>query len=212
MRRFGRTPQHSVASHNTFLSMDVPRRTRPSYAYGMDYVFESAGRLTPSGYEVEIRIPFRSLRYQSAATQDWGINIIRRVQHSGYENTWSPVLQADPSFLAKSGQLAGLTNLQRGLVLDLNPELTSSVLGAPQTPRWNYDTQQPQLGGNVRWGITNNLFLNGTANPDFSQVEADVAQAQVDPRRSLFFPEKRPFFFDNSQTPTSLSSPVWMIV
>ena len=161
-----------------------------------DYVYESAGRLTSHGYVVEIRIPFKSLRYQSAATQNWGINIIRRVQHSGYENTWSPVFQADPSFLAKSGQLAGLTNLQRGLVLDLNPELTSSVLGSPATPAWNYDTQRPELGGNVRWGITNNLFLNGTVNPDFSQVEADVAQVQFDPRRSLFFPEKRPFFLD----------------
>ncbi|MCH8960868.1 MAG: hypothetical protein IH820_05960, partial [Bacteroidetes bacterium] len=54
----------------------------------------------------------------------------------------------------------------------------------------------PEVGGNVRWGITNNLTLNGTANPDFSQVEADVAQVQFDPRQALFFPEKRAFFLD----------------
>src|SRR5206468_10887140 len=57
----------------------------------------------------------------------------------------------------------------------------------------------PEFGGNVRWGITNNLTLNGTANPDFSQVEADVQQVIADPRSALFFPEKRPFFLEGNE-------------
>ena len=161
-----------------------------------DFVYKSKGRLTAYGYEVEVQIPFKSLRYQSTAVQDWGFNVIRRVQHSGYENTWTEVLQANASFLAQSGALVGLTDLRRGLVLDLTPEVTSSVAGAPGEPNWEYGTVDPEVGGNVRWGITNNLTLNGTVNPDFSQVEADVAQIQFDPRQSLFFPEKRPFFLD----------------
>ncbi len=176
----------------------MARRSRSEYTidYSPDFVYESKGRLTPDGYEVELRIPFKSLRFQAADSQDWGINIIRRVQHSGYEDTWNPVLQANASFLAQSGTLTGLTQLSRGIVLDVNPELTSSVTGAPSPAGWSYDTQQPEVGGNVRWGITNNLFLNGTVNPDFSQVEADVAQLQFDPRSAVFFPEKRPFFLD----------------
>jgi len=161
-----------------------------------DYVYQSKGRLTPFGYEVEVFVPFKSLRYQSADVQDWGINIIRRVQHSGYTHTWTPALQANASFLSQSGKLTGLHHLNRGLVLDLSPETTSSVNGIPDGSGWNYRRTDPQLGGNLRWGITNNLILNATANPDFSQIDADVAQFQFDPRQALFFPEKRPFFLD----------------
>ena len=185
------------------------RRSRGGYTidYSPDFVYQSKGRLTADGYEVELRIPFRSLRFQAADSQDWGINVIRRIQHSGYEDTWHPVLQANPSFLAQSGTLTGLTQLSRGLVLDINPELTSNVTGTPTPAGWSYDTQRPEVGGNVRWGITNNLFLNGTVNPDFSQVEADVVQIQFDPRTAVFFPEKRPFFLDGIEqfnTPNQL--------
>src|SRR5712692_6942090 len=64
-----------------------------------DFVYQSKGRLTPAGYEVEIRIPFKSLRYQADSVQSWGINVDRKVQHSGYEDTWTPVRQANASFL-----------------------------------------------------------------------------------------------------------------
>jgi hypothetical protein len=161
-----------------------------------DFVFESRGRLTADGYDVEIRIPFKTLRFQPRDPQDWGVNVIRRVQASGYTHTWTRVLQTNASFLAQGGTLTGLTDLRRGLVLDLNPEMTSSLTGAEGASGWEYGGGRPQVGGNVRWGITNNLTLNGTANPDFSQVEADVAQIQYDPREALYFAEKRPFFLD----------------
>ncbi len=173
-----------------------------------DFVFQSKGRLTPYGYEVEVRIPFKSLRYQAANEQAWGINIVRRVQHSGYEDSWVPARRDNASFLSQSGHLVGLTGLRRGLVLDLQPELTARVDGAPGTNGdWNYDRQDPEIGGNVRWGITNNLTLNGTANPDFAQIESDAGQVTFDPRQALFFSEKRPFFLDGSEqfnTPNSL--------
>jgi len=164
-----------------------------------DYVFESGGRITAFGYEVEIFVPFKSLRYQSKRVQNWGFNVVRNVQHSGYSHSWAPVLRSNASFLAQSGKLTGLTNLKRGLVLDLNPEITNVVEGASVGNKWEYETPTfdvDDLGGNLRWGITNNLTVNATVNPDFSQVEADVAQNQFDPRRALFFPEKRPFFID----------------
>ncbi len=160
-----------------------------------DYVYESHGRLTDYGYEVELRIPFKSLRYQSTDPQVWGFQAVRETQHTGYEDTWAPAVRASASFLIQSGRLVGLTGLHRGLVMDATPEFTTKVSGTPGVPDYLY-TGKPDLGGTLRWGVTQNLSLNATANPDFSQVEADVGQVTANARFPLFFPEKRPFFLE----------------
>ena len=172
-----------------------------------DYVFQSKGRLTAEGYEVEIRIPFKSLRFQSGSDQTWGLNVVRVVQYSNREDSWTPAQRGRASFLAQSGSLRGLTDLHRGVVLDVTPELTDRLDGTPGASRWVYATGRPQAGATVRWGITNNLTFNGTFRPDFSQVEADAGQVNFDPRRQLFIPERRPFFIDGIeqfQTPNGL--------
>jgi hypothetical protein len=182
-------------------------RAREGADLSPDFVFASKGRLVPGGYEVEFRIPFKSLRYQAGASQTWQLHVLRQIQHSGFEDSWVPAERASASFLAQSGRLAGLTGLERGLALDITPEITSRLDGAPGGAGWDYDRVGPELGGNVRLGLTNDLTLNGTANPDFSQVEADVTQIQFDPRDALFFSEKRPFFLDGLelfQTPNNL--------
>ena len=173
-----------------------------------DFQFESRGRVTAWGYEVEVRIPFKSIRYQAADPQTWALQVLRKVQHSGYDDTWTPAVRANASFLAQSGTLEGLTDLRRGLVLDLNPFATGRALGAPDatTGAWTYDAT-PEIGLNATWGITTNLTLDATVNPDFSQVEADVGQVTVNERFAVFFPEKRPFFLegiDQFATPNSL--------
>ena len=100
-----------------------------------------------------------------------------------------------------------LTDLRRGLVLDLNPVATAKLDGQETTNGWSYDASRPEFGMNLRWGITPNLTMNGTINPDFSQVESDAGQFSFDPRQALFFPEKRPFFLDSIEqfsTPNNL--------
>jgi hypothetical protein len=172
-----------------------------------DFVFESKGRLTPTGYEVEIRIPFKTLRFPSGDRQAWGIHITRLQQWNGHEDSWVPAKRAAASFLAQGGTLNGLTGLKRGLVLDLTPEVTETVNGTSAANAWRYDPSRPSLGANVRWGVTSTLTMNGTVNPDFSQTEADVPQIQYDPRTALFFPEKRTFFLDGLEqfaTPNQL--------
>jgi hypothetical protein len=173
-----------------------------------DFVYQSKGRVTDFGYQVEIRVPFKTLRFQGDRVQDWGFNVIRKVQHSGHEQTWTQARQGTNSFLSQSGTLVGLTDLHRGLVLDLTPVVTSKSTGTRVSPTsYSYDTPLPQIGGNVRWGITPNLALTGTIKPDFSQVEADVAQIQALPRNALFFAEKRPFFLEGIeqfQTPIQI--------
>jgi hypothetical protein len=161
-----------------------------------DFVFTSKGRLTEYGYEVELRIPFKSLKFQAADTQSWDINVVRQVQHSGFEDSWAPAKRANASFLAQAGAIDGLGGIDRGLVLDLNPVLTRKAAGGPGPTGWAYAHPVPQAGGNVRWGMTSNLTLNGTVHPDFAEVESDAGQFLIDPRQSLIFPEKRPFFLD----------------
>jgi hypothetical protein len=167
-----------------------------------DFVFESRGRVTDDGYMVEIRIPFKSLRYQHAERQRWGIHVMRHVQHSGSVQSWAPAENSRPSLLAQAGRMVGLTGLRRGLVLDLNPVVTSQATGgvrSPTEPSWRYRAADPEYGGNLRWGATPNLSVSGTINPDFSQVEADVGQVVYDPRAAIAFPEKRPFFLESNE-------------
>src|SRR5438132_1110453 len=170
--------------------------SRDTVDLSADFVYQSQGRVTATGYEVEIRIPFESIRYQPQGTQQWGINVVRQVQHSGHRETWTAARLAAASFLAQSGTLTGLAELDRGLVLDVNPEVTAKTDGTPGGTGWTYSPVNAGLGGNLRWGVTNNLTLTATARPDFSQVESDAGQLVFDPRLALFFPEKRPFFLE----------------
>ncbi len=168
-----------------------------------DFHWDSRGRLTADGYEVEIRIPFSALRYPTKSVQDWGIQIQRNVQHRGAQDTWTPAVRASASFIGQQGTLVGLTGMHHGQVVQLNPELTNTVKGAPSSAGggsggaggWSYRSD-PELGGNVRWGVGSNWVLNGTVKPDFSQVEADATQIAADERFALFYAERRPFFVE----------------
>ncbi len=166
-----------------------------------DYIWESKGHVTSWGYEVEVRIPFSSLRYPSTKVQNWGIQIERNVQHNGYKETWTEAHKASASFIDQEGLLVGMTGMHHGQVLGLNPELTNTTTGspccAPANTGWHYASTQ-NLGGNVQWALGSNFVLNGTVKPDFSQVEADATQIAPDERFALYYPEKRPFFVEGS--------------
>jgi hypothetical protein len=164
-----------------------------------DFVFASRGRLTDYGYEVEVRIPFKSLKYQDADVQRWDLNVVRDVQHSGHEDSWAPALRANSSFLGQAGTLDGLRGLDRGIALEATPVVTQKVVGAPGDAGWAYQRNDPQVGASARWGLTNNLMLSGTVHPDFAEVESDAGKFVQDPRIALFFPEKRPFFLDGAE-------------
>ena len=172
-----------------------------------DYVFESKGRLVPGGYEVEVRIPFKSLRYQDARVQSWGLHILRRIQHTGYQDTWAPAVRANANFLAQSGTLEGLRDMHRGLVLEVTPTMTARVDGSQRVTAGRKYESRSEFGGDAKWGVRQNLSLNATINPDFSQVEADIGQVLLNERFALFYPEKRPFFLDGLElfdTPNQL--------
>jgi hypothetical protein len=95
-----------------------------------DYVFQSKGHLTEWGYEIEVRIPFRSLQFGEAKQQRWALNVIRKVQSRGEEHSWTPPRRAAASYIGQFGHLENLQSLDRGRVLDVTPIVTARLAGA----------------------------------------------------------------------------------
>jgi hypothetical protein len=173
-----------------------------------DYLFESKGQVTKEGYVVEVRIPFKSLRFPGSGPQRWGINIVRDVASTGYRDTWTDVRRASASFLAQSGRMEGIENVVRGVVTEVQPFVTATMTGArdAEGARFERDDLELDAGANLRLGFPE-FSLDATVNPDFSQVESDVGLVTVNERFALFIPEKRPFFLEGIElfsTPNQL--------
>jgi hypothetical protein len=152
-------------------------------------------RRTAEGWTAEFRIPFKTLRFEAGEGRSWGINFARRVRKKNEVSYWSPVSRAYSIFRASAaGDLAGLPALRRGRNLRIKPFLVGGTLRG--VGERNYDGD---LSGGVDFkaGITPSLTLDATINPDFAQAEADEQQVNLT-QFSLFFPEKREFFLENS--------------
>ena len=175
-----------------------------------DAIWRSAGKITADGYVVEAAIPFKSLRFpRTEAEQTWGFFAARLWPRSTNVETRSMALnRGDACELCQANLLHGFRGISPGRNLEFAPTLSSSRTDRrdrfPAGPLGHGDLQG-ELGLDSRWGITPNVTLNATLNPDFSQVEADVAQFDLNNRFALLFPEKRPFFLEGADfftTPT----------
>jgi len=166
-----------------------------------DFLWESAGLLTEWGYAIEVRIPLKSLRFPALPEQSWGLQVLRRIARNGYEESWAPISSNVASRLTQAGKLTGLHGLDPGLFLEANPVLTGKRIGGFDDDLQAMLREDPEadFGMNLTYGLTSNLTLDGTYNPDFSQVEADAGQISVNERFALFFPEKRPFFLEGTE-------------
>lgn len=169
-----------------------------------DAIWRSAGRITDAGYSVEAALPFKSLRFPRAATvQTWGFYAWRvRLRSEEVETRSTPIDRGDSCLLCQAGLLTGFHDISPSRNLQLTPTLTGSRSDARvDFPAGSLDAGAVQLepGLDARWGPTPDLSLAATVNPDFSQVEADVAQLDVNNRFTLFYPEKRPFFLEASE-------------
>ena len=174
--------------------------SRPPIDDNPDFIWDSGGRLTDQGYEVEMRIPFKSMRFADVPVQTWGIQVTRRIQRNGYQQSWAPSFANQPNKLLEAGRLLELRDLDPGLFLEINPVVTGSLNGAlDDNDVFLRGDPNGEFGVNMTYGITSNLTLDGTVNPDFSQVEADAGQIAVNERFALFFPEKRPFFLEGTE-------------
>jgi hypothetical protein len=169
--------------------------------FSWDGVWESAGRLTADGYVVEAAIPLQQLRLPSGgAVQTWGFLAIREWPRDVAHRLRSTTTDQNRNCLiCQFHDLTGIRAASSGRNLELQPTLTGS------TARFREDAgpfgsadNSIEPGLSARWGITPGTSLQATLNPDFSQVEADAAQLDVNTQFALFFPEKRPFFVEGA--------------
>ncbi len=168
-----------------------------------DAIWDSAGRLTDYGFEVEAAIPFSSLRFpRSTEDQTWGFNVRRYRTRSSYRRiALVPYDRNDRCRTCQHAKLRGFADVDPGRNLEITPTVTGvQTATRPDFPNGKLERGDADLdpGLTVNWGITPNLALAGTVNPDFSQVEADVAQLDINREFALFFPERRPFFLEGS--------------
>ncbi len=167
-----------------------------------DAIWSSAGRITAVGFEVEMAIPYSSLRFPAASgPQTWGFDGIRFYPRDQDYSFRSQRRDRNRScYVCQFSKMTGFDGASPGRNLEITPTLTGGrsdtrELGASDFDEGDVDSD---LGLTVRWGMTPNLTLSATLNPDFSQVEADSAQLDVNNQFALFFPEKRPFFLEGS--------------
>ena len=168
-----------------------------------DIVFSSAGRITEDGYQVEFAVPFASLRFPEKNVQDWKVTFWRvRPRESKEEYSWAAISKNDPNFLGQFGTIIGIENVKPGKQFEILPSFVSSQSGTRDISDANSSFQNSDIVGDasvgVRYGISSNTSIEGTINPDFSQVESDAGQIDVNNQFALFFPEKRPFFQEGS--------------
>ena len=163
-----------------------------------DAIWDSAGRITERGYEVEIAVPFKQLRVpRTAAAQTWGFLAYRDYPRSVVHELKSTRHDRDLDCrVCQFGEIQGLVGLETGYNLEVVPTVTADRTDERPALAGPIDEgdEDVEAGLTARWSVSPNVALHLTVNPDFSQVEADAAQLDVNERFALFFPEKRPFF------------------
>ena len=175
-----------------------------SFDQSWDGIWESAGRITDSGYVIEAAIPFRTLRFPNTSdVQTWRFWINRmRPRSEQVVMRTNTRLRDETCQLCQAHLLRGFAGMNPGVNVELVPTLTgrrsdSRAASFPDGPLASGATEiDPGL--DARWSVTSNLTLNATVNPDFSQVEADAPQLDANNRFALRFAEKRPFFLEGA--------------
>lgn len=187
-----------------------------------DLYWDSAGKITADGWVLEMRVPFSSLRYPKGDPQTWAIMLYRNYPRDfRYQIFTSKLPRGSSCFVCHCAPLTGLEHLPSGGHIVVAPYAT---LKEEATPRGDLGTplrNRPVRGDggvDAKWIPNENTAIDATLNPDFSQVESDVAQVGVNQRFALLYPEKRPFFLEGIElfsTPIpavytrSITSPRW---
>ncbi|HAS45260.1 MAG TPA: hydrolase [Microscillaceae bacterium] len=155
--------------------------------------------INQEGWTAEMKIPLSQLRFGAAKNQVWGLQVVRKFFRNNETSVWQRIPLDASGWVSEFGQLQGLTNVKPQKQLELQPFLVSSLKTFEKTPlnpfkNNNQTTFNAGLDGKI--GVTNDLTIDFTINPDFGQVEADPAAIALDGFQ-LFFREQRPFFVEN---------------
>ncbi len=174
-----------------------------------DFYWDSVAKITKEGWVLEMRVPFSSLRYPSGDKQTWGILLYRNYPREfRYQMFSSKLPRGGNCFICRSNHLTGLDNLPPAGHLVVAPYGTAKEDAVPRGDLGSSLVNKPvRFNGGVdaKWTPNQNNAIDATLNPDFSQVESDVAQIVTNQRFALLYPEKRPFFLEGLEL---FSSPI----
>ena len=165
----------------------------------VDFLYASEGRVTERGYEIEIAIPFRSLRFPRRNPLTVGFNAARSVPGTGQLFSWAPISSDSGPVVAQIGVLEGIEGIRPGRNLQLIPTLTGIRRGERGATGLDYDDPDTRAGATIKYGLTSGLTADLAVTPDFSQVEADASVVDVNERFAIFYPEQRPFFLEGGE-------------
>jgi hypothetical protein len=177
-----------------------------------DTVWDSRGKVTPEGYVVWMAIPFKSLRFSPQQEQTWGLILYRGILRENEDAFWPEISRRVEGRLDQAASANGLEGISPGRNMQFIPYGVVRSFHAldtrdPLTPTFDNSTAEFRGGLDAKFILHDNLVLDVTANPDFSQIESDEPQITVNQRFQVYFPEKRPFFIENSdyfKTPLDL--------
>ena len=168
-----------------------------------DTIWSSEGKITDKGYLVRMQIPFKSLRFNSAQEQTWGVIFLREIRRNSEQVFWPRVSSAINGRLNQAGIITGLRDISPGRNFQVIPYITSRAFrllddSNKANPRFINDNFDATIGLDAKVVIKDKFTLDLTFNPDFNQVESDRPQVTANQRFEIFFPEKRPFFLENA--------------
>lgn len=171
--------------------------------WSFDTIWQTHGQRTKQGYVVLMEIPFKSLRFKPLDEQLWSITLLRVIPRKNEWSYWPHVSARKEGRLSQARDLAGLDQIAPGRSIQLIPYGSFRRFRAldqtsePNRPHFIHDSQ-PDVGLDAKFVLKDNFVLDVTVNPDFSQVESDQPQITANQRFEVFFPERRPFFLENS--------------
>ncbi|MGB7207426.1 MAG: DUF5916 domain-containing protein [Pyrinomonadaceae bacterium] len=171
--------------------------------FTVDIVMESKGIIEDWGWSVEVKIPFKSLRYSAGKGKMWGFNVARNIDRLNDEfNQWLPDDRNISGFLVKHGKITGLDEIKYERTLEIVPSITVSQTGERVraneivTGRFVNHPIKQDIGVTLKYTLSPNITLDAAVNPDFAEIEADAPVVSANQRFPIFFEEKRPFFLE----------------
>jgi len=171
-----------------------------------DIVMESKGVIEDWGWSVEVKVPFKSLRYISGKGKLWGFNVARNIDRFNDEfDSWMPDDRDNSGFLVKHGKITGLDNVKFDRTLEVVPSITLSESGERVSAReiaagrFVNHPGKKDIGVNLKYTFSPNVTLTAAINPDYAEIEADAPVVTANQRFPIFFQEKRPFFLEGNE-------------
>lgn len=162
-----------------------------------DAVWEAQTFGDQDGWYVEMRIPFSAIRYRTAPSMTWGLEVYRYMHGRGEDTAWVTWDRNTRGFVSRFGQVTGIEGIRPPRRLELMPYVVGRATDPPTVANDGIERFE-NWGADLKYGVTADLTLNATVQPDFGQVEADPAVLNLSPFET-FFQEKRPFFIEGSR-------------